>query len=416
MADEGAKVGRALLLGSGLLYLLAALLYDPRVLAPLSRGEFGALTLEKIRWVRIGFALAGLVLISLAPLASRIRSARAASALLALLGLIVPLGLLDGGLRPFVEPKTTVYTADEELGWKLVPGAEDEYGGVRVRINAEGMRGPRVAKPKPPDTTRILWLGDSVTFGYGVERDEDLFPQRVATQLTRGGEGHHRFESVNAGVGGYAPWQELAWLEREGWSYEPDLVVVGFVLNDLTEPLSLVRYGGHGTGWQLARTARSRLDRWLSASALATFLRDGLATLRFGRDVQLGALAVEAADVKRMVSEPGSPLWQQSWKLTEAKLMRIFEAARARDVPVALVIFPYAFQLEAPGALSGPQRRLEAIAKKARVPAKDLLPVLAAKEGEMFLDASHLSRAGHQAVADALRPFVSGVLASGMIP
>ena len=38
----------------------------------------------------------------------------------------------------------------------------------------------------------------------------------------------------------------LAWLERAGWSYEPDLIVVGFVLNDLTELLSLVRYGGQG--------------------------------------------------------------------------------------------------------------------------------------------------------------------------
>jgi lysophospholipase L1-like esterase len=398
LADDRANVGRALLLGSGLLYLLAALLYDPRVLAPLASEGFGELTLEKIRGVRGAFAIAGLVLIALSPLARRLASASAVTALLALLGLAVPLSLLDCGLRPFVEPKNALYQPDRELGWKLVPGAEDEDGGVRVRINEDGLRGPRAARPKPAGVTRILWLGDSVTFGYGVARDEDTFPFLVAKQLGT--------ESVNAGVGGYAPWQELAWLEREGWSYEPDRIVVGFVLNDLTEPLSLVRYGGQGEGWQLARTARSRLDRWLSASALATFLRDGLATLRFGRDVQLGAQALEAADVKRMVSQPDAPLWQRSWSITEANLAKLFASARAHDVPVVLVIFPYAFQLEAPDELSGPQRRLEQIAKAANVRVLDLLPVLAPHGRAMFLDESHLSTAGHERVAAALYGFL----------
>jgi lysophospholipase L1-like esterase len=302
-----------------------------------------------------------------------------------------------------VEPKSTLYQPDRELGWKLVPGAEDEDGGARVRINEDGLRGPRVARPKPASIKRILWLGDSVTFGYGVERDEELFPFRVAARLTIP---RQTYESVDAGVGGYAPWQELAWLEREGWSYEPDLIVVGFVLNDLTEPLSLVRYGGQGEGWQLARTARSRLDRWLSASALATILRDGLATLRFGRDVKLGAQALEAADVKRMVTDPGAPLWQRSWSITEANLAKLFAAARAHDVPIVLAIFPYAFQLESPDALSGPQRRLEQIAKAANVLALDLLPVLAPRGREMFLDESHLSVAGHEQAAAALHDFL----------
>jgi lysophospholipase L1-like esterase len=375
------------------------------VLAPLASGGFGELTLEKMRGVRGAFAVAGLALIALSPLAARISSVRATTALLALLGLAVPLSLLDCGLRPFVEPKNALYQPDRELGWKLVPGAEDEDGGVRVKINEDGLRGPRVTRPKPGGLLRILWLGDSVTFGYGVERDEDTFPFRVSEAFRDLGYSLDP-ESVNAGVGGYAPWQQLAWLEREGWSYEPDLIVVGFVLNDLTEPLSLVRYGGQGEGWQLARTARSRLDRWLSASALATFVRDGIATLRFGRDVKLGAQALEAADVKRLIADPDAPLWQRSWSITEANLVRLFASARGRGVPVVLVIFPYAFQLEAPDALSGPQRRLESIARAANVPALDLLPAFAAHRGELFLDQSHLSVAGHALAAEEIEPFI----------
>jgi hypothetical protein len=411
LATESAKVGRALLLAAGLLYLLAALLYDARLLAPLARGDFAPVTLSKLARVRVGFALTGVALVVAAELARRIpglsralAGPRVASALLALLALVVPLTLLDCGLRPFVDPKTTIYARDPELGWKLVPGADDEYGGIRVQVNARGLRGPEVAVPKPPGVFRILWLGDSVTFGHGVARVEDLFPFRVADGLSaRLGR---RVESVDAGVGGWAPWQQRAWLEREGWSYAPDLVVVGFVLNDLTEPLSLVRYGGQGEGWQLARSARGQLDRWLSESALVTVLRTGFVTLRFGADVRRGAAAAETRDVARLAAEPDAPQWQQSWRLTASNLERLFASSRARGVPVALLIFPYAFQLDAPPALAEPQRRVAAIAGASDVPALDLLQPLAARGGALFLDASHLSVAGHAAASEAIEAFL----------
>lgn len=412
MAGEGRNVGRALLTVAGLCYLAAALLYDPRLLAPFAAQGFAPLTLEKLARVRLGFAAAGAALLLAAELARRAPRAgawlarpRAASWLLALLALAVPLSLLDCGLRPFVEPKTTLYLADRELGWRLAPGAEDEYGGVRVRINARGLRGPERPFEKPEGSLRILWLGDSVTFGYGVEREEELFPEAVARRLSA--RLRRPVESVNAGVGGYSPWQQRAWLLREGWRYAPDLLLVGFVLNDLTEPLSLVRYGGQGEGWQLARTARGALDRWLSASALVTVLRDGFALLRFGRDVRRGAEALETLDVRRLVAEPDAPLFERSWRIGESELARIFAAARERGVPVALVIFPYAFQLEAPQATAGPQRRLAAFAAAEGVPVLDLLPLLASAGGPpLFLDGSHLSAAGHAAVAAALERFL----------
>ncbi len=404
------------MLGTGFLFLAAAGLYDPRLLAPLAPEGFAPLTLEKLRGVRLCFGVAGGVLVALAELARRtpalgraLSRRGVASALLALCGLGVPLALLDCGLRPFVEPKTTLYARDRELGWKLAPGAEDEYGGVRVRINARGLRGPELDLAKPPGSLRILWLGDSVTFGYGVEPVEETFPYRVATRLAT--RLSRPLETLAAGVGGYAPWQERIWLEREGWRYAPDLVVLGFVLNDLTEPLSLVRYGGQGEGWQLARSARGALDRWLSASALATFLREGIARVRFGRDVRLGAWELEAFDVGRLVADPDAALWERSWRITRSSLAGIFAGARQRGVPAVLVIFPYAFQLEAPERMASVQRRVAAMARAEGVPVLDLLPALAARrESALFLDASHLSPAGHAAVAELISDFLAPLL------
>jgi hypothetical protein len=407
--SEYTNVVRALLLGSGLLFLAAALLYDPQ-LVTLGRGAApSALEAEKMCGVRFGFAIAGALLVAAFALVDRWHRARslaagrrAATLLLAVLALTVPAGLVEFGLRPFAEPRTTLFTPDRELGWRLVPGARDEWGGVRVSINARGMRGPALDHEKPEGTLRILFLGDSVTFGYGVERDEDLFAQGVGRELTR--RLGRPVEIVNAGVGGYSPWQQALFFEREGVRYAPDLVVVGFV----TEKLALVRYGGETRGWQLERTARGALDRWLSGSAVAAWLGDALARIRFGRDVSAGALREEAADVRRLARDPDAPAWRRAWSITTGNLDRIFALAASREIESMLVIFPYAFQLDAPARSGGPQRRLVAHALARGVPVLDLLPLLGARRGAApdFIDESHLSPEGHRAVAAALVDFV----------
>jgi lysophospholipase L1-like esterase len=413
-AEDGSEytnVVRALLLGSGLLFLAAALLYGPQLVMSCRGAPPSALEAERMRGVRIGFAIAGALLVAASALVDRWRrlrslaaGRRAATLLLAVLALTVPAGLVEFALRPFTEPRTTLFTPDRELGWRLVPGARDEWGGVRVAINARGMRGPALDHEKPDGAARILFLGDSVTFGYGVERDEDLFAQGVGRELTR--RLGRPVEIVNAGVGGYSPWQQALFFEREGVRYAPDLVVVGFVLNDVTEKLALVRY--EARGWQLERTARSALDRWLSGSAVAAWLGDALARIRFGRDVSAGALREEAADVRRLARDPEAPAWRRAWSITTGNLDRIFAFAAAREIESVLVIFPYAFQLDAPARSGGPQRRLLAHARDRGVPVLDLLPLLSARRDAApdFIDESHLSPEGHRAVAAALADFV----------
>ena len=411
--SEYAKIVRALLLGSGALFLAAALLYGP-LLVGISRGASPtALEAEKMRAVRSGFAVAGAFFAVASTFVGRCRrlqspaaGRRAATLLLAVLAVAVPGALVEFGLRPFIEPKTTLFTPDRELGWKLVPGARDEWGGVRVAINARGMRGPAVDHEKRAGTARIVFLGDSVTFGYGVERDEDVFAQRVGRALTK--RLGRPVEIVNAGVGGYSPWQQALFFAREGVRYAPDLVVVGFVLNDVTEKLALVRYGGNARGWQLERTARGALDRWISGSAVAAWLRDIVARIRFGRDVSAGARRAESADVRRLAHDPEAPAWRRAWSITVGNLDRIFALAKSREIESLLVIFPYAFQLDAPARSDGPQRRLVAHARARGVPVLDLLPPLAARKADApyFIDDSHLSTEGHRAVADALAEFV----------
>lgn len=132
-----------------------------------------------------------------------------------------------------VKPSTT-----PRLVYELKKGIDTCYYGARTRTNQDGLRGPReYARPKPEDTYRIMLLGDSQTFGQGVEFEE-TYGQVLETAL-RARVPDRPIEVINTGVGGYNLYQEAAYLEHTGVSYEPDLILVLFIQNDLDLPFFL---------------------------------------------------------------------------------------------------------------------------------------------------------------------------------
>ena len=112
---------------------------------------------------------------------------------------------------------------------------------TRVVTNELGFRDPRLPGPKPEGTTRIIALGDSFTHGYGVEEDE-AFP-RVLEELLDEHDGRRRYEVINLGVPGSCPLDYEANLRDVGLAYEPDLVVVGVMGNDVNDVRTLREQG-----------------------------------------------------------------------------------------------------------------------------------------------------------------------------
>ena len=96
-------------------------------------------------------------------------------------------------------------------------------------VNAKGYRDLARAVPKPPGVHRVLSLGDSFAWGASVEF-EDAYPQRLERALTR--RRHETWEVVNLALPGMATVDHAAQLEKEGEAYGPDVVLLGFVLND----------------------------------------------------------------------------------------------------------------------------------------------------------------------------------------
>lgn len=100
-------------------------------------------------------------------------------------------------------------------------------GRIDYRIDGLGMR--RHAKPESLVTgPKVLCLGDSFTFGEGV-REGDTYPAQLEKFLNKDAAGVAVF---NGGVQGYGTGQALIFFERTGRALKPDLVILGFVLND----------------------------------------------------------------------------------------------------------------------------------------------------------------------------------------
>ncbi len=110
--------------------------------------------------------------------------------------------------------------------------------------------------PKEPAEIRILMLGDSFTYGLGVNEEETFVrrTERLLRDRLRGEGRPGSIRVVNGGVGG-GPFKEAEWLRDVGLALKPDLVVLGFFIgNDLYDDIaarrgeSVVQNAGGGAG------------------------------------------------------------------------------------------------------------------------------------------------------------------------
>ena len=124
--------------------------------------------------------------------------------------------------------KLEIYEPDPALYWRLKPNQKcyTKIDHKPVRINSQGTRGPEFEATKRPDTIRILSLGDSRTFGWGLAEEEtySLLFQRCLQQKIGSAK---NIEVINAGVNAWSYAQILTYFRHTGVTYRPDIVILG---------------------------------------------------------------------------------------------------------------------------------------------------------------------------------------------
>jgi lysophospholipase L1-like esterase len=130
----------------------------------------------------------------------------------------------------------------------LKPNQDVKRFGHHIHINRWGMRSEDVPDTPARGTTRILFLGDSVTWGGAYEDQSTTFPYLIAGRLS--GRQLGAVETLNPSCGGWAPANELGWLKEHG-SYGSQIVVLVINDGDLFQPKEadasdrLIEYPSH---------------------------------------------------------------------------------------------------------------------------------------------------------------------------
>ncbi len=111
---------------------------------------------------------------------------------------------------------------DKYLGWKLKPYVKDRVitsdFDVVYSINSQGIRDKEIPFQKPAQEFRIIALGESTVLGWGInygQRFTDIIEQSL-----------EHVEVVNMGISGFGIGQSLLQLKKDGFRYNPDLVVL----------------------------------------------------------------------------------------------------------------------------------------------------------------------------------------------
>ncbi len=306
------------------------------------------------------------------------------------------------------DPGEIMFEADPQRFWRLKPSlqlsAKTDKRWSGMIANSLGYRNREFSLKKLSGTYRIVCIGDSTTFGFGVDWN-DAWPCRLE-ELLNARSGGGRFEVINAGVPGYTSYQGLQYVKQVLPALQPNLVIVTFGNND-------------GWSWD------DHTDREFARSRHE---RAGTSVLNSSRALQLGTLWYQsrfdkshrpdhrwADDVWSYRTEPN---WTPRVPVTEfaENLSKIALLCRQAGTDVVLVQWPDRIQLGGTPTLR--QKYLDAVevvcAEQALARA-NVVATFMARSGEtrtMYLpdDNIHVGAAGNRIVAGAIEEVVGNLI------
>ena len=381
-------------------------------------------------------------------------------------GLAAALVAFEVVVRVFFPMSDFLWDWDPVIGMKLKPGRRGRsilpgVYDVAVEVNSAGFRDREHAIAKPPGTKRVVLLGDSF-----LEAVQVPFEDSVAAALERGLVARGiPAEVVSLGVSGAGTLREYLALREYGLRHSPDLVVLLFVENDVSDNsqrlqgATFMPYARLDADGRLLRDERGRpvataFDERKTSSGLRAFLADRLMSLRFVRTrieesprlndllYRLGLMAdpprtfsVHDPDefgffeIYRPAPRPG---WAEAWSMTEQLLLETRDLASSAGAGFAVALLPGHWSVDpgkwrevcsaVPGMAEAgldlrlPSRRIEAFLAGHGVPVVDLFPAFEARssEGREFYlrGDSHWTPEGHALAADVLVPRVAALLAA----
>ncbi len=327
-------------------------------------------------------------------------------------------------------------------GWSPQPGVSGVWmteGEAPIENNSEGFRDREHALEKPPGTYRIAVIGDSMSEALAVPLHNtywSVLERELAT--CRGAP----VEVMSFSVSGYGTAQQLLTLRHNALKYRPDLVLLAFFTgNDVwnNEPaldghedrvyfvlkngrLELDDSNTRSDRFRTKMLWRGALNTAINASRLFQLVREFFTRLRNvlrGDTGQADAVFDPSSRDYAIFKVPSTPEWRRAWATTEALLLTMRDEAKISGADFQIVNLTAPVQVYPDAALRRdfakalgvedldyPDRRIDAFARRAGIPAISLVAPLrrhAESSGEYLhgfdntrLGTGHWNETGHR--------------------
>ncbi|MFT5128425.1 MAG: hypothetical protein ACI8W8_002035 [Rhodothermales bacterium] len=231
---------------------------------------------------------------------------------------------------------------------------------IHHQVNPAGFRGAAFGA-KLPGKRRVVFLGDSFTFGEGV-RDDHTYAEITAQALNA--------EACNLGVGGYNTSQAAKALKTVGLGLEPDAVILGYVPNDAEPPLFMI---DPQTGQPLRRNREASIEWEAGPQKAPTSMlyRSRLAQLvwQLSQQQRLGKQTVSYYQSLYAADSEG-------WRESEEALREIIGLCRERDIPCVVLMFPILVDLSESHPFASIHEQVGRVVRDAGGIFVDLLPAV----------------------------------------
>ena len=313
-----------------------------------------------------------------------------------------------GGCHPF-------FQYDEMLGWVSKPNAEGIYGMTEeyttcVKINSKGLRDREYDYKKLGGIKRIVVLGDSMTWGVGVE-EKEIFTEVLEDNFLK------NIQVINMGAACYGNDQELLFLREEGVKYSPDLVIVAFNVNDLVNNMHYIQSFQYKPMFVLDAENKLILTNvpvpQKSFLSFGMFLYTHSHTFNFLFE-RLQSRGILDRLIKKVFSKKDASTTnvsyiterQNGYNLTKAILKEIDTVAEANNAKTMIVIIPSRTQVKNKNCDPEINGVLVDFGKESNIPVLDLLPEFRnhAENGEQiyFEFDCHWNANGHKLTAELI--------------